>query len=363
MAKYYDLEPILSKKCQYNVIWGERSNGKTYGVLKHGIKEYVKHGGQIAYIRRWGEDFKGITVKTLFEALVANNEISKITKGEWTHVYYYGRTWYLAREDEVTGKLIKDTEPFCYGFALTEMERTKGSSFPNIRTVLFDEFLTRPTAHSGYLPDEFILFQNVLSTIIRQRKNVTIFMLGNTVNKYCPYFKEMGLNHAKTMKQGTIDIYTYDKGLRVAAEYCSGSESKESDTYFAFDNPKLKMVTSGAWEMDIHPHLPYKYRPKDVIYSFFIIFDGEQMKCEIINVEDDTFIYVHRHTTEVKDNPDTLIYKEDWSPKPNHRRNIYKQASRLEQKIANLFALDKVFYQDNELGELMMNYLNWCKTI
>ena len=58
-VKYYSLAPILSKDCLYNVIFGERSNGKTYAVLYRIIEQYVKHGHQGALIRRWKEDFRG----------------------------------------------------------------------------------------------------------------------------------------------------------------------------------------------------------------------------------------------------------------------------------------------------------------
>ena len=34
------------------------------------------------------------------------------------------------------------------------------------------------------------------------------------------------------------------------------------DVYFAFNNPKLQMITSGAWEMAIYPHNKVKYKPK-----------------------------------------------------------------------------------------------------
>ena len=95
--------------------------------------------------------------------------------------------------------------PFAFGFAITSQEHDKSTSYPNVRTILYDEFLTR----NAYIPDEFVLFCNVLSTVIRQRDDVKIFMLGNTVNKYCPYFKEMGLNNITKQKQGTIDIYKY----------------------------------------------------------------------------------------------------------------------------------------------------------
>ena len=35
--KYYSLDNILKKNCVYNVIFGERSNGKTYSVLSRCI--------------------------------------------------------------------------------------------------------------------------------------------------------------------------------------------------------------------------------------------------------------------------------------------------------------------------------------
>ena len=59
MSKFYTLDRIKKKKAVYNVIIGERSNGKTYAVLLEGLKTYLKTGGQIAYIRRWKEDITG----------------------------------------------------------------------------------------------------------------------------------------------------------------------------------------------------------------------------------------------------------------------------------------------------------------
>ena len=131
-----------------------------------------------------------------------------------------------------------------YTFALSEMEHDKSTSYPEITTIVFDEFITR----RYYLPDEFVLFLNVLSTIIRQRQNVKIFMLGNTVNKYCPYFKEMGLKHISNMEQGTIDVYKLGEGqLTIAVEYCSSTaKTKDSNKYFCFDNSEAVQMIIGA---------------------------------------------------------------------------------------------------------------------
>src|SRR5699024_9979680 len=132
--------------------------------------------------------------------------------------------------------------------------------YPKVKTILFDEFISR----TGYLTDEFVLFTNVISTIKRLRNDVKIFMLGNTISKFCPYFQEMGLVHILQQPVGTIELYEYgDSGLKAAVEYVAPNlhkGKKESDVYFAFNNPKLKMITEGAWEMEIYPHLPLKYK-------------------------------------------------------------------------------------------------------
>ena len=39
--KVYSLEKILEQKAQYNMIIGERSNGKTFAALEYGLKQYL----------------------------------------------------------------------------------------------------------------------------------------------------------------------------------------------------------------------------------------------------------------------------------------------------------------------------------
>ena len=218
--KFYSLDNILTKNADYNIVFGERSNGKTYAALEYGIKQFVESGyqNQTAIVRRWKEDIKGKRAETLYNAIEANGRIAELTNGEYTEVYYFNGRYYLSNFDSDLQKHVPHTKPLAYTFALSEMEHDKSTSYPDITTVIFDEFLTR----RYYLPDEFILFMNVLSTIIRQRNNVKIFMLGNTVNKYCPYFTEMGLKHIGQMEQGTIDVYKFGKGqLTIAVEYAA----------------------------------------------------------------------------------------------------------------------------------------------
>lgn len=357
--KYYNLKNILSKNAQYNIIFGERSNGKTYAVLKYGLEDFVKNNKQMAIIRRWQDDFRGKRAATMFDNLVNNNEVFKLTNGEWTGIYYYASRWYLCKYED--DKKIMQENPFAYAFAISAMEHDKSTSYPNIDTILFDEFLTR----TMYLPDEFVLFMNVLSTIIRERTGVKIFMCGNAVNKYSPYFSEMGLTHVKQMVAGDIDVYEYgESGLKVAVEFSDNlNNGKPSDLYFAFDNPKLSMITGsgGIWEIAIYPHCPIKFLPKEIIFTYFIRFNGDLLQCEIIQHEQLIFTYIHRKTTELKNPENELIFSPEYDVRPNWKRKITKPISQIEKKITSFFISDKIFYQDNEIGEIVRNYLMWCK--
>ena len=360
--KYYRLDKILKYNAQYNVIVSGRSDGKTYACLEEILLTHVKSGEveQGAIIRRWQDDFTGKRGQQMWSAIVANGLVEKYTNGKWNNIRYYASKWYLCNYDPESHELIASSEiPFCYGFAITAQEHDKSTAYPNITRILFDEFITR----GGYLPDEFVLFCNVLSTIIRERDNVKIFMCGNTINKYCPYFKEMGINHIEQMEQGTIDLYEYgeDSGLKVAVEFPDIHKhfKKKSNVYFAFDNPKLQLITGGIWELDIYKHIPRKYKPIEVVFNFFIVFNEQILHCEVVEGDNDLFVAVHPKTTEVKNPLTDLIYSTSISDGlPNVRKSFMKPVDDMDRKIAMLYKMGKFFYSDNNTGDVLKNFID-----
>lgn len=354
--KYYSRTAIKKKNADYNVIFGERSFGKTYQA-KEEILEHLLNNEQAAYVRRYEEDFKGNNGRSFFSDCVRDGLISKYTNGEWNDVVYFSKAWYLAKWDDELQKNILAPFPFCYAFALSSQEHYKSTSYPNITTIVFDEFIS----NKGYLYDEFVTWMNLLSTIVRDRDNVTIWMLGNSINKYnCPYFKEMGLTHISTQLQGTIEIYTYgdgDKQLKVAVEFTGNKNSKDSDKYFAFDNPKLKMITDGSWQMDIYPHLRQPINKDDIEFSYFIKYENIILQADIVINETSTFTYIHRKTTPIKYDDDDIIYSLEYNEKPNYKRQLLKPHTNLERIISNYFIKEKVFYQSNDIGEIVRSYI------
>ena len=357
--KYYSLNKINKKDATYNVIFGERSNGKTYATLKQVLENYFNDGSQFAYIRRWSVDVQPKRMNNLFNAIIEDGYLEKLSGGKFTAIFYRTGRFYLCTYNDKGKPIYNEEDIIGYAFSLSENEHNKANSYPRVTTIIFDEFLTNKI----YLPDEFILFMNTISTIVRQRTNVKIYMLGNTVNKFCPYFKEMGLTNILSMKQGTIDVYTYgETKLKVAVEYADSKKKfKKNNFYFAFNNPKLKMITGGAWELNIYPHAPVKWLPKNIVFTYFIDFNDSIYQCEIINKDANVFTYIHEKTTPIKNPDKDIIYTLDYNPKINYNVNILKPLNDYQNKITWFYTHDRVYYQNNNVGDAINNYLKICK--
>ena len=148
-----------------------------------------------------------------------------------------------------------------------------------------------------------------------------------------------------------LDNYYYVDKTRFIAEI------EASNKYFCFDNQNLEMITGGKWELAVYPHLPCKYKPKDILFVYFIVFGDVTLQAEIIQVDDRNFTYIHAKTTPIKDPNDSLIYSLEMNGKPNYKRKLISTASDLERSIARYYATDSVFYQNNEIGEIVRNYI------
>lgn len=374
---------LLNEFSEYKICISERTDGKTYIFLEMILYLFIKYGHSGVIIRRWETDIKGETGKKLIKNLIGQNEIvqertngkynnavEEISNGRYNSIIYQSRSYYLVRNyvDE-NGKQQREvnTEPFLDALALSQEEHNKGGGYENYKIILFDEFIAR----DSYMIDEFVSFMNTLSTIIRRRTDVVVFMCGNTINRYCPYFDEMGLKNVKNQKFGTIDTYIAkleDKethelltcNIQIELVDYVTKEHKKSNKYFIFNNPKLQMITNGKWEMYIYPRKPEPFVPKDVVFKYFIIFDDETFMCEIVHTKTNDFTFIHPHTKKIDIKNDTLIFDLNAPISPHYRRKINKPYDDLGKAIANYYVRDKICYSSNAVGDTIHNYLECC---
>lgn len=237
-TSYYSLERILSYGCKYNVIFGERKNGKTFSVkgkILEGIQEF---GNEFAfvYVRRR----HNMVVRRKMEELFADINDKTIEMFDDFIKYENGN---FTLNGEVVG--YKTTVEDAY----VDKALTFGAK--KHVYVLFDEFIDKT-----YFDDEIAYFQQCMGNIIRNEEvqDVTIFMLGNTVSKHCPYFDFFGID-ITTIKQGKIYTLHNMEGGSVALEYCASKvtdlNKKKTSEYFGFSHPSSQMIMHGEWEYNL----------------------------------------------------------------------------------------------------------------
>lgn len=361
---YYTYDNIDKLDATYNLIIGQRSNGKTYGWCRKAIDAYIDSGLANAYIRRYDEEIRPTNIANLFNPHA--DYISKKTNGKYNAIVYRLHAYYFARYEQTAigteKKTAQDKTPFCRTYAINTTETTKGSDDGEIKYICFDEFMTR----RFYLNNEFVLFQNLLSSLIRNRSGVKIYMLANTVNKYCPYFADMGLRNVQKQKQGTIDIYKMGKSdTTIAVEYCSQSDvSVPVSKYFAFDNPQLEMISSGAWEIALYRHAPEKIADHRIITSFFVLFDNNVIQGDIHMYNGYPVIMYHYKTTPIKDPDRSIMYIHDTiDGNPLHQVDLRVAPTKAQKLILDLMKYQKAFYADNEVGEIINNWLKYSMKV
>lgn len=353
---YYDRTAIDETGAAYRLIIGQRSNGKTYSVLKTIIEQYFKEGKRSAYIRRYAEEITPKNIQLLFSQDSLLKMIIELSDGNYNSTFYRANCFYFAFTDE-DGKIqAKDPIPFCITRAINTWETTKGQDAGELHLICFDEFMTR----SGYLSDEFVKYCNLLSSLIRDRKDCVIYMLANSVNKYCPYFEEMGLADVDKMEQGEIRVYEYESSdLTVAVEYCASVQAtkKTASKYFAFENAQLAMITSGAWEIKNYARAPYPLHEEDVFKRFYISFGGQLICGEIILRSPDLFIFFRRQTKDIEIDEMTPYYSSEFTTSRCHVRFIKDCPTELHKLIKDLILKNSMCFATNEIGEIVRNWL------
>lgn len=180
-SMFWDLRRTLTHNKLINVIIGNRGGGKSFGAKQWAIDNFIKNKEQFGYIRRYKDDLKEPMIQFFkdIEMYYPDFEFKVDPK------YFYIRMkpadpkekW---TEDDIAG----------YGFTLSTANNKKSISYPNITTLIYDEFLI-DKGNQRYLTNEPVALLNLYETIARPgtgHKRVILFMLANALSVTNPYF-------------------------------------------------------------------------------------------------------------------------------------------------------------------------------
>ena len=291
---HYSMDDIDKKGALFNIIWGERSNGKSYQV-KHKkavlsylkgqdtylssyidknkvIKNTISSGKRFILMRRWKEE---ITTEKI-EKYFADIDILSLTDGKYNCISMYRKTLYLSNYDLESGKTTRHNI-IGYVVALSTEQNYAGGSYLDVSDIIFEEFMSR-NVYIANEPDKLI---NFWSTVDRQRGTTRVWMVGNTISRVCPYLTEWGLQGiiskqkqgeiiCKWMSTGDIDKETGKEiEVKLAIEYCKSN----GRTSFAFGKHR-DMINKGDWQSDPQPHLPKSKKCYKILYRMVFQFQS-----------------------------------------------------------------------------------------
>ena len=184
--------------------------GKSYSVKDYVINRYLKHNEQFLYIRRYENELKSVfehgsagSQKDFFDDLKSNFP---------EHI--------LQAKNK---KFFCDNEVFGFAKRMTEAQDLKSSTYTNVTTIIIDEYPIEK-GKRYYLPNEGMILLGMFDSIIRNRSNVKIFILGNAVEglEYSPLFMFFDLK----LPYGKKDIKLF-KDNTILLQYATSSEFRK----------------------------------------------------------------------------------------------------------------------------------------
>lgn len=334
--KYYNIANLLDTKAQYMILLGQRANGKSYQCKLTVLEDAYNHNRWFVYLRRYKADIKAKAVEAYFEDM----DIPAITHNEYEGIIAWsGSIYFYLTNDK--GEIVKGPEIGRY-CSLHEYERYKSWAFTDFDYIIYEEFIT----DGAYLPDEPRQLQQFVSTVARHR-NITVFLVGNTLSRVCPYFHEWCLEGVLKQKLGTIEIYHFhldDQTIDIAVEYCANADYKSK----MFFGQAAKQIVSGEWDTKDFPKLPRKQNEYEAVYEVLVEYQAFKFVLTLLIEPNEggaiVFVYpftgsrkiLRKITEQFSDNP-LISARLDMNKRP-------------EAMIANCFRLGKVCYSDNLTG-------------
>lgn len=234
--KYYNCKRVYDSGCEYNFIFGGRSNGKSYSVCKDALfYDWYTKGIQFGRVCRYESDMKASLLNDWFPGGV-KDYIQDITGNE---IIYEHGNWFIG--NETVG----------FAFSLFNQHKYKSSNFPKLDNLVFEEFV--PASDLDYLPNEINLLLSLVSTICRHR-SIRVWFIGNVIKKHNIYFDYFGIDVDKMhIRPGDIrylQVPGFTDGARVCVEYAEMSYEAEQEIPRVLRVTHNEIATTGEFADD-----------------------------------------------------------------------------------------------------------------
>lgn len=196
MADYYDWHKTLSYDADVTMVVGPRGVGKTFGLRKQCIKDFLKDGSRFVEVVRFKTELSGVS-DGYFDRL---QDLPDFKDYMFRTDARYG--WIAKIPPKVEDgerKPKPEWHLITYFIALSDAQRMKKRTFDKVRRIIFDEsILESSDRYHNYLPNEFGILANLVDTVSRERADTEgirprVYLLGNACDLSNPYFAAYGV--------------------------------------------------------------------------------------------------------------------------------------------------------------------------
>lgn len=355
---YHNPLTVEPWKASYYLDLSDRSRGKTTNKLIVGLILFAMYGITTVYMRNRYDDLEPRNVSTLYDVIIDCQYLTKIFgEGSYNNMEYRSYKWYLTKTDE-EGNVLAKSPDFCTFLMSTDraMRYKSRLVLPKGDFIIYDEFID-----PDYPPNTMELFQQNLKTVIRGRKSAVIMMSANTIDINSPWFYDFGIRReVLDMKQG--DMKTIDKNgsvfiIEILAPDQSEQKKQYNKKYLGFAIGKKLQSISGesTWELRNYPHINKNWvMVRSFARNIYVQHLGDLLNFEVCEIEALGVIALCRPATRTY--PDSIIYT---CGEIRDTRFIYRCGDRNAPAgiIWRLYQQNKIFYANNQCGELLTNYI------
>ena len=331
------IENHLKKyKPQYATILGMRSNGKSSAVKSFCLKEFYKDGSKFVYMRRYSLDMKNWQVKRYFEN-VDGFDVPSISGIEGATIEAKNGELIVTHK-EGKKNIIDDNIGYCV--ALSDIEHYKSLNFPNVKYIIFEEFVTT----ESYLQDEVTKLLNFVSTIFRLNEGV-VFLVANTISEINPYFREFQFTNISNQKIGTVDLYL--NGNTRCTVWLTSPLGSGVNSNKMFFGERGKMIKHGEWDRNDKRKLEHSRKDYASLYTCVLRFHDKLFLLELLENESKHVWFVSPKTSDIQKGTRVIsdTYIED-----DLCTIGFIPLNQNEQRAFNLLRQGKVAYSDNLTG-------------
>ena len=263
---YYNIDDLMNQNAQYNIVYGERSNGKSYQLKKKVmLTDAILNGDRrFMLVRRTKNEITTEKIERYFSDI----NISELTDGKYDGITVWRRELFLSYFDYDKFKFARGKK-IGYVVPLENEQDYAGASFLDVDNIVFEEFMSR----KKYLADEPNKLMNLYCTVDRKRGTTKLWLCGNSISRVCPYLTDWGLMQTmRTQVQGTIENKTFivdGEPLKMSIEFApfSGRSSHVIGSH-------SRMLSTGEWQTDPQPHLDKSIKNYDAILHAIFEFAG-----------------------------------------------------------------------------------------